>query len=289
MTHHPGNNAIISAEQLSSQLGRFDSDNTENRLVEVNINPDNYNEWHIPGAVEIDWWIDVKRGTYKKLVDRDEIESLAGRLGITPETSIVFYGDNNNWFAAHAYWAFKYYGHDDVKLLDGGRQYWESQGNQTTTERPDYTEQEYFASGSNEDMRAYKTEVAMAMKNDTPLIDVRGADQYRGEAQPQRALEKTDRQGHIPGAKNISWEQAVTSDGRFKRIDELENIYKECVDNNECISYCGIGERASITWFVCNELLGIDVRNYDGSFIEWEADENAPVETVPADNSIRFN
>ena len=280
MTHYPGNTAVRSTEQLADSLGQFASDDPSHRLVEVDLEPEQYDEWHIPGAEHIDWETDINDGLGGKILGQDEVESLLGDLGITPETTVVLYGDRANWFAAHAHWVLKYYGHDDVQLLDGGRRKWEMEGYETATGTPDFTEQEYTSSEVNDNIRAYKNEVETAMQDETSLIDVRNPQEYRGDKPPAEIPETTDREGHIPSADNVPWGQAVDMDGTFKHTKELEDVYSEHIDN-ECgtISYCRIGERSSITWFVLHELLGHDVRNYDGSFSEWEADKDAPVAT----------
>ena len=281
MTHYTGNDSVMSAEQLTDDLGQFASDDPGHRLVEVDLDPDNYDEWHIPGAAHIDWESDINSGLGGKVLSEEEFETLAGELGITPETTVVFYGDKANWFAAHAYWAFSYYGHDDVKLLDGGRRYWEMNDHETATDQPTYPEQEYAVTEVNEDIRAYKPEVESAMEDDTSLIDVRNPQEYRGDKPPAEVPETTDREGHIPTADNVPWGQSVDMDGTFKHPKALEDVYSEHLEDTETISYCRIGERSSITWFVCHELLETEIKNYDGSFTEWEDDEDAPVATAP--------
>lgn len=248
------------------------------------MDPEAYDDWHIPGAVHIDWEADINGGLGGKILDAEELETLLGELGITNETTVVLYGDKANWFAAHAYWALKYYGHEDVQLIDGGRRFWELNGYETTTDRePEYPTQEYTVSETNDSIRALKPDVEEAVDSSTSLIDVRNPQEYRGEKPPAEIPETTDREGHIPTAENIPWGEAVDMDGTFKHPEELKAIYSEHLDDRESISYCRIGERASITWFVLHELLEVDAANYGGSFTEWEADKDAPVATLGGD------
>ncbi len=284
MTHYPGNSSVRSAESVANNLERFAADDPDYRLVEVDMDPEVYDDWHIPGAVHIDWEADINSGLGGKILDADELEPLLGELGITNETTVVLYGDKANWFAAHAYWALKYYGHEDVQLLDGGRRYWKMHDFETSTDtEPTYPTQEYTVSGTNDSIRALKPEVEDAIESDTSLIDVRNPQEFRGEKPPAEIPNTTDREGHIPSAKNIPWGEAVDMDGRFKHPQELKEVYSEFLGDGESISYCRIGERASITWFALSELLGVDAANYDGSFTEWEADNDAPVATLGGD------
>ncbi len=284
MTHYPSHSSIRSAESVANNLQRFASDDSDCRLVEVDMEPAVYDDWHIPGAVQIDWEEDINSGLGGKILDGDELEPLLGELGISNETTVVLYGDKANWFAAHAYWTLKYYGHEDIQLLDGGRRYWEMNGYETTTgSQPEYPTEEYTVSGTNDSIRALKPDVEDAVESSASLIDVRNPQEFRGEKPPAEIPETTDREGHIPGAKNIPWGEAVDMDGRFKHPEELEEIYSEHLDGAESISYCRIGERASITWFALYELLDVEAANYDGSFTEWEADKDAPVATTGGD------
>lgn len=192
----------------------------------------------------------------------------------------MLYGDRANWFAAHVYWVLNYYGHDDVQLLDGGRRYWSLEGHETTTKVPEYTTREYTVSGTDESIRAYKDGVKTAIIDETSLVDVRNPKEYRGGQTPAEIPETTDREGHIPTAENVPWGMAVNADGRFKSEPELRDIYSEHMDtDDDTITYCRIGERSSITWFVLSELLDASARNYDGSWTEWVDDEDTPVAT----------
>jgi thiosulfate/3-mercaptopyruvate sulfurtransferase len=281
MTLHTENNAVCSAAWLADNLDRFAEDDPAYRLVEVDMDPAVYDEWHIPGAVQIDWEEDIVDGLGGTVVGEEEVADLLGECGITPETTVVLYGDRANWFAGHAYWVLKYYCHDDVKLLDGGRRHWSIEAYETTTEVPEYTPRDYTVTDTDESIRAYREEVEAAMESETSIIDVRNPQEYRGEKPPAEIPNTTDREGHIPTAENVPWGQAVNMDGTFKHPEELRDIYLDHVDPDEdAVAYCRIGERSSITWFVMAELLDIDVRNYDGSWTQWTEDEDAPVETV---------
>jgi thiosulfate/3-mercaptopyruvate sulfurtransferase len=213
------------------------------------------------------------------VISAEELEELLGGFGITPETTVVLYGDRANWFAGHAYWVLQYYCHDDVQLLDGGRRYWQLEGYETTTEQPEYTERSYTVENTDEGIRAYKQDVEQAIDETTPIVDVRNPQEYRGEKPPAEIPNTTDREGHIPSAENVPWGEAVNADGTFKPTEALRKIYSDQLEEGEeTIAYCRIGERSSITWFVLSELLGADARNYDGSWTEWADDEDAPVE-----------
>jgi thiosulfate/3-mercaptopyruvate sulfurtransferase len=254
------------------------------RIVEVDVDPSAYEKGHIEGAVGWNWRRDLQNQVDRDVASKEALANLLGRSGITPDTNIALYGDNNNWFAAYAYWALKYYGHDKVQLIDGGRVKWEKEGRDYSTVAPTYNAVEYHFHGSpKEDIRAYRDHVASKLGK-AGLVDVRSPKEYSGELLAPENLpqEGAQRGGHIPTAVSIPWGTAVnTEDGTFKTIDELKDIYggKGITANREVIAYCRIGERSAHTWFVLKELLSYpDVRNYDGSWTEWGSSIKAPIE-----------
>ena len=254
------------------------------RLVEVDVDPSNYEKGHIAGAVGWNWRKDLQDQVVRDVAGKEALEELLGKSGITPDTNIVLYGDNNNWFAAYAYWALKYYGHEKVQLVDGGRVKWEKEGREYSNDRPDVEKTNYKFRGSpREDLRAYKDHV-LAKIGKAALVDVRSPKEYSGELLAPENLpqEGAQRGGHIPTAASIPWATAVNAeDGTFKSNEELKEIYggKGVVPNKEVIAYCRIGERSAHTWFVLHELLGYpDVRNYDGSWTEWGSSIRVPIE-----------
>ena len=254
------------------------------RWVEVDVDPTNYAKGHIEGAVGWNWKRDLQDQLARDIAPKDALAELLGKSGITPETTIVLYGDNNNWFAAYAYWALKYYGHDKVQLVDGGRVKWEKEGRAYTTEVPGYPASQYqFKAGTNEKIRAYRDQVLDKIGK-AALVDVRSPKEYSGELLAPENLpqEGAQRGGHIPTAASIPWATAVNAeDGTFKSNAELKEIYggKGVVPNKEVIAYCRIGERSAHTWFVLHELLGYpEVRNYDGSWTEWGSSIRVPIE-----------
>lgn len=277
---YPDTEPLCSAEWIRNHLDRFQSDTPDYRLVEVDMDPEVYDEWHIPGAVQINWEEDIIDGLGGNVIDPAEAESLFGELGITQDTTVVVYGDQANWFAGHAYWVLKYYQHADVKMLDGGRRYWRIQDYVQTQSVPEYPSQEYVIEGTNERIRGYKEDILETLSEERPIIDVRNPQEYRGEKPPAEIPNTTDREGHIPTADNVPWGKAVNADGTFKPESALRDIYGDYIGaENSAVAYCRIGERSSVTWFVLSELLGADAVNYDGSWTEWAADEEAPVET----------
>jgi thiosulfate/3-mercaptopyruvate sulfurtransferase len=254
------------------------------RLVEVDVDPTNYDNGPIDGAVGWNWKKDLQDQVARDIAPKEALEELLGKSGITPDTTIVLYGDNNNWFAAYAYWALKYYGHDKVQLVDGGRVKWEKEGREYSTDVPSSAATSYrFKSSSNEQIRAYRDQV-LAKIGRAALVDVRSPKEYSGELLAPENLpqEGAQRGGHIPTAASIPWATAVNAeDGTFKSNDELKEIYggKGVVSNKEVIAYCRIGERSAHTWFVLHELLGYpDVKNYDGSWTEWGSSIRVPIE-----------
>jgi thiosulfate/3-mercaptopyruvate sulfurtransferase len=253
------------------------------RLVEVDVDTTAYDSGHIEGAVGWNWRRDLQDQTSRDLAPREKLEDLLSESGITPETNIILYGDNNNWFAAYAYWQLKYQGHDNVKLLNGGRVKWEAEGRPYTTGVPSYPRTEYRFSGSpREELRAYRDQVRERIGR-AGLVDVRSPKEFSGELLAPENLpqEGAQRGGHIPTAVNVPWATAVREDGTFKSADELQEIYggKGLQAGEEVIAYCRIGERSAHTWFVLKELLGYpQVRNYDGSWTEWGSSIGVPIE-----------
>jgi thiosulfate/3-mercaptopyruvate sulfurtransferase len=254
------------------------------RLVEVDVDPTNYEKGHIEGAAGWNWKKHLQDQVVRDIAGKEALEELLGESGITPDTNIVLYGDNNNWFAAYAYWALKYYGHDKVQLVDGGRVKWEKEGREYSTDAPSFEKTTYRFKGSpREEFRAYKDQV-QAKIGKAALVDVRSPKEFSGELLAPENLphEGAQRGGHIPTAASIPWATAVNAeDGTFKSPDELKEIYgsKGITPNKEVIAYCRIGERSAHTWFVLKELLGYpDVRNYDGSWTEWGSSIRVPIE-----------
>jgi thiosulfate/3-mercaptopyruvate sulfurtransferase len=253
-------------------------------VAEVDENPDLYEEGHIPGAVKLHWKEDLQDPLERDLVEQAQFEELMGSRGIGNDTTVVLYGDKNNWFAAYAYWYLKIYGHKDVRLLDGGRQKWIDEGRELTTDAASVSPASYSASPRDESIRVYRDTVLAGLGADgIALVDVRSPQEYSGElmAPPGYEQEGASRTGHIPGAQSIPWAQAVRDDGTFKGADELRELYggKGVTNDKEVRAYCRIGERSAHTWFVLRELLGYEnVKNYDGSWTEWGNLVDVPIE-----------
>jgi thiosulfate/3-mercaptopyruvate sulfurtransferase len=253
-------------------------------IAEVDENPDLYDEGHVPGAVKLHWREDLQDPIERDLVEKEEFEQLIGELGISNSDTLVLYGDKNNWFAAYAYWYLKIYGHEDVRILDGGRQKWIDEGRELTTEPPRRDRTTYTARDRDQSIRAYRDAVATAIgAPDKVLVDVRSPQEYSGElvAPPGYEQEGAQRAGHIPSARSIPWAQAVRDDGTFKAAEELRELYggKGVLPGKGVTAYCRIGERSAHTWFVLRELLGYeDVKNYDGSWTEWGNLVDVPIE-----------
>ena len=254
------------------------------RLVEVDVDTSAYESGHIARAVGWDWKSQLQQTLSRDLVSKDGMEQLLGSSGIDNGTTVILYGDNNNWFAAWAFWQMKYYGHEDVKLMNGGRAKWESEGRPLTADVVDHTSKSYTAKVANEDIRAYRDQVLNKVNaGSINLVDVRAPVEYSGELLAPENLpqEGSQRGGRIPGAVNVPWGQAVADDGSLKSADELRVLYggKGIDGGKETIAYCRIGERSSHTWFVLTQLLGYtNVRNYDGSWTEWGSIVGAPIE-----------
>jgi thiosulfate/3-mercaptopyruvate sulfurtransferase len=246
------------------------------RIAEIDYDPTaNYNLGHIPGAVLFDWRKDMNDPVRRDILSKQALEELLGRSGVTNDVTLVLYGDFNNWFAAFGYWIVKYYGVEKVVLMNGGRKKWLSEDLQVTKDVPSYARTAYKAKGPNEEIRTYLDYVAKSVdRADKVLVDVRSPAEFTGEitAPPEYPNEHAQRGGHIPGAVNIPWSQAVKEDGTFKSAGDIAKLYqsKGVTADKEVITYCRIGERSSFTWFVLKYLLGYpNVRNYDGSWTEW--------------------
>jgi thiosulfate/3-mercaptopyruvate sulfurtransferase len=253
-------------------------------VAEVDENPDLYDEGHIAGAVKLHWRDDLQDPVERDLVDKPTFERLLSERGIANDTTLVLYGDKNNWFAAYAYWYLKIYGHGDVRILDGGRQKWADEGREFTTETPQPRQADYEANERDESIRTYRDSVrAQIGEQAKALVDVRSPQEYAGEliAPPGYEQEGAQRAGHIPTAASIPWATAVRDDGTFKSADELRELYEDkgVTPEKEVTAYCRIGERSAHTWFVLRELLGYEtVKNYDGSWTEWGNLVDVPIE-----------
>jgi thiosulfate/3-mercaptopyruvate sulfurtransferase len=253
------------------------------RIVEVDENPALYAEAHIPGAIGFDWRKDLQDQVKRDFLGPEDFGSLFGSRGVSNDHTIVLYGDRNNWFAAYTYWYLKYYGHDNVKLMNGPREKWISEGRPTTSDLPSFDSTTFTAQPGDEAIRSYRDDVLTALGEEKVLVDVRSPQEFSGELIAMAGYEQegAQRAGHIPGAKSVPWAQAVREDGTFKSADELRELYggKGLLNGDPIIAYCRIGERSAHTWFVLAELLGEgDVRNYDGSWTEWGNMVAVPIE-----------
>jgi thiosulfate/3-mercaptopyruvate sulfurtransferase len=251
-------------------------------LVEVDEDTSAYDKGHIRDAIKIDWKKDLQDPVRRDFVDRAGFEALLSERGISNDDTVVLYGGNNNWFAAYAYWYFKLYGHDKVKLLDGGRKKWELDSRELVTEVPTRAATQYSAKDQDTSIRAFRDEVVAAIGNEN-LIDVRSPDEFAGRllAPAHLPQEQAQRGGHVPTARNVPWSKAADEDGTFKSDDALRDLYSDAgVDfGRDTIAYCRIGERSAHTWFVFHELLGHqNVKNYDGSWTEYGSLVGVPIE-----------
>jgi thiosulfate/3-mercaptopyruvate sulfurtransferase len=253
------------------------------RIAEVDENPALYAESHIPGAIGFDWQRDLQDQVKRDFLGPEEFGRLFGSRGVSNDHTVVLYGDRNNWFAAYTYWYLKYYGHDRVLLMNGPREKWIEEGRPTSTEvlsRPAAT---FEVREPDKSIRAMRDEMLSVVGTDPRMVDVRSTQEFSGELIAMAGYEQegAQRSGHIPGAINVPWAQAVQEDGTFKPVDELRALYQDkgALDGGDIVAYCRIGERSAHTWFVLHELLGYDnVRNYDGSWTEWGNMVAVPVE-----------
>ena len=272
--------SLVSTQWVADNLN-----NPKVRLIEVDVDTAAYDTGHAPGAVGWNWKSDLETHLMRDIADKSGIESLLSEVGADNDTTIVLYGDNNNWFAAYALWLLEYYGVQGVKLMNGGRKKWVDEGRPMTTDAPSHPRASYRVPGPRNEIRAFRDDVLQRIRqgNNVALVDVRSPREYSGELLAPENLpqEGSQRGGHIPGAKNIVWSQAVNEDGTFKTREELEQLYKSqgVTPEKEVIAYCRIGERSAHTWFVLRELLGYEtVRNYDGSWTEWGNLVDVPIE-----------
>ncbi|MGH9378223.1 MAG: sulfurtransferase [Terriglobia bacterium] len=253
------------------------------RLVEVDVDTTAYDKGHIQNAVGWNWQSQLQDNVRRDILTKAQFEDLLSKSGIANDTIVVLYGDNNNWFAAYALWQLKYYGHKDVRLMNGGRKKWELEGHAFTTEAPKVAPTQYKASNPDDSVRAKRDLVFDVLKNKNAyLVDVRSPDEFSGKViAPPGMSETAQRGGHIPGAISFPWSKAANEDGTFKPYEDLVNLFgaQGVRPGREAVAYCRIGERSSHTWFVLKYLLGFDkVRNYDGSWTEWGNLVDAPIE-----------
>lgn len=254
------------------------------RIIESDEDPLLYSIGHIPGAVQVDWFSTLQHPLRRDFLTMETFEEVASKLGITNDTTVVFYGDKSNWFACYALWLFQYYGHQNVKIMNGGRTKWEQENRPLVKEVPSYPATTYKAKTADKSIRAFRDDVFKQMEAKKPLVDVRSPKEYSGELthMPNYPQEGATRGGHIPGAVSIPWAQAVNeADSTFKSAEELKALYesRNVKPDGEIIAYCRIGERSSLTWFVLKYLLGYPtVKNYDGSWTEWGNLVDAPIE-----------
>ncbi len=275
---HP--EALVTTEWLEANLA-----NPSLRILESDEDVLLYDMGHIPGAQKVDWHADLNDPVQRDYVSRDQFQEVLRSRGIDESTTVIFYGDKNNWWATYAFWVFQLFGFTNARILDGGRMKWEAEGRSMTTDVPRFPRTSYVApERSDERIRAFYQDVREHVRSRKPLVDVRSPPEYTGEKlhMPDYPQEGAMRGGHIPGARSVPWARAANPDGSFRSADELRAIYEAeqgLRKSDDIIAYCRIGERSSHTWFVLTYLLGYDrVRNYDGSWTEWGNAVRAPIE-----------
>ena len=269
---------LVTADWLQQNL-----DDPNVRVFEVSVDPGVYERGHVPGALNLSWHSDLVDTVRRDIISRENFEALLQTSGVDSDDTIVLYGDNNNWFAAWGAWVFDIYGFSDVKLLDGGRKYWEAQGLPLDTATPEYAASDITVADELRPLRARLVDVLEVVEGgaDVSLIDIRGPQEYSGEIfAPDGVQELSVRAGHIPGAVNVPWGTIVNEDGTFKPADEIREIYAAVgIDGSKpIITYCRIGERSSHTWFALSRILGYDVKNYDGSWTEYGNSVGVPID-----------
>jgi thiosulfate/3-mercaptopyruvate sulfurtransferase len=278
MTSYKHPEVLVSTDWVAQH-----TDDSQVRLLEVDVDTSSYDKGHIKNAVGWNWQTQLQDNVRRDLLGQKQFGDLCSKSGIDNNTTVVLYGDNNNWFAAYALWQIKYFGHKDLRLMNGGRKKWELEGRPLTTDAPHVTPTNYKAGSPDEAVRARREQIFEALvKKNRYLVDVRSPDEFTGKViAPPGMSETAQRGGHIPGAASVPWSKAANEDGTFKSYDELVKLYEGqgVRPDRETIAYCRIGERSSHTWFVLKYLLGFDkVRNYDGSWTEWGNLVDAPIE-----------
>jgi thiosulfate/3-mercaptopyruvate sulfurtransferase len=268
---------LVTTDWLAQNL-----DNPQVRIIEVSVNPGLYERGHVPGAVNFSWHQDLNDRVRRDIVGKEAFEALLSKAGVTQDTTVVLYGDTNNWFAAWGAWVFDIYGVKNVKLLDGGRKKWEAENQPLNNRVPEFAASGYKVAKVNPELRARLSDALAAAegKSNAKLVDIRSADEYAGKIfAPAGVPELSIRAGHIPGAANVPWGQAVREDGTFKPAEELKKLYASAgVDGSRpIITYCRIGERSSHTWFALSKILGYSVKNYDGSWTEYGNSVGVPI------------
>lgn len=273
---------LISAETVAANLEQIRTTDSDYRLLEVNVQQGTYESSHIPGAVSLDWQRDLRDTRTFDILSPEALSTLLGECGVTRETTIILYGDFFNWFAAHAYWLLRYYGHEHLLLLDGGRKYWVENEYPTTETVPTVPSCEYHAPEPDESIRARRDDVEAAVTSGGCLLDARAPPEYRGDIlAPPGWNEGVQRGGHIPGAVNKPCRDTIQSDRRFRSREELAALFDTYATEEEIIVYCRVGERSALVWMALSEILGYEnVSYYYGSFVEWGNTVGLPVESA---------